>query len=60
MDRSKICQAEASGRVEKIMGINIVKHWDHDYAFKMKKLKNAFNWRNDVDQRKGFTANCIF
>lgn len=42
------------------MGINIVKHWDHDYAFKMKKLKNAFNWRNDVDQRKGFTANCIF
>lgn len=40
VDRSKICQAEASGRVdqknvffsEKIMGINIVKHWDRDYA----------------------------
>lgn len=41
VDRSKICQAEASGRVDqkkcvffsvKIMGINIVKHWDRDYA----------------------------
>lgn len=29
-------------------------------AFKMKKVKNnTFNWGNDVDQLKGFTANYI-
>lgn len=32
MDRLKICQVEVLGRVEKIMGINIVKYLDYDYV----------------------------